>query len=88
MATKIEFKTEADISMLNEMCKRIMLSLGFSDRNRDLIRVEPINGSPGVEGWWLVLNFPVTSSQECIIHTVMNDSRYNVYWSELDYDYM
>ena len=79
MAAKIEFKTEADISMMNEMCKRIMLSLGFSDRNRDLIRVE---------GWWLVLNFPVTSSQECIIHTVMNDSRYNVYWSELDYDYM
>ena len=88
MAAKIEFKTESDISMLNDMCKRILLALGFSDRNRDLICVEPINGSPGVEGWWLVLNFPVTSSQERIIHTVMSSGIYNVYWSELDLDYM
>lgn len=88
MAAKIEFKTESNISVQNAMCKHIMLALGFSDRNIDLIRVEPVNGSPGIEGWWLVLNFPVTSSQERIIHTVMSSGIYNVYWSELDLDYM
>ena len=87
MTVKIEFKTESDKTILEAMCRRIMFSLGFSDRNRDLIFVEPINGSPGIEGWWLVLNFPVTITQEVIIHTVMSDSIYNVYWSELDIDH-
>lgn len=88
MTVKIEFKTESDKTILEAMCRRIMFALGFSDRNRDLIFVEQINGSPGIEGWWLVLNFPVTITQEVIIHTVMSDSIYNVYWSELDIDLM